>query len=210
MWHLGLFPFFNKKVRKRAPFSHERVVSGWGIKGAGLPHFASRLYQEVKLLRKALAGYSFGKSLEIGCGYGRLTPWIMEFSNEHYAVEPEEQLLTDAMKLNSQVHFYDAKAQRLPFPDEHFDLIVTWTVLQHIPPKEQIKAINEIKRVAKPSAVLLIAEGTGTFQDDRDWFRPIEDWTELFKPWGLVKKFDRVLEATAGKNNGTIMLFKRS
>ena len=208
-WRLGLQGSFNKNVRKRVPFSYKGVVSGWGIDNAGLPHFSSRLYREVKLLQQALIGYTANRSLEIGCGYGRLTPWIMDYSKEHFAVEPEEKLLNDAKVLNPKVQFYHARAQKLPFPDEYFDLVVTWTVIQHMPPQEQVKAIREINRVAKKSAVLLITEGTGTLENEVVWFHTIEDWIELFKPWKLVWKTKRILEETAASDQGTVMRFEK-
>ena len=124
----------NLYIRKRVPFAYEQVVGGWGINGAGLPHFSARLYREVKLLERAIGSYCAERSLEIGCGYGRLTPWIAEHSKQHYAIEPESALLNDAKKLYPNVHFYQAKAQKLPFPSSYFDLSVSWTVLQHIPP----------------------------------------------------------------------------
>ena len=179
-WRLGLKKTFDRKIRKRVPFSYEGVVSDWGLGGRGLPHFSSRLYREAKLLQEALANKRFDKSLEVGCGYGRLTPWIMEYSKEHYAVEPEKSLLNDARSLNPRAHFYNTKAQKLPFPDDFFDLCVTWTVLQHIPPEEQAKAADEIKRVAKKSAIIIIAEEIGTIKTENVWFRTIEGWMELF------------------------------
>ena len=208
-WRLGLQKTFDRKVRKRIPFSYNAVVGDWRIEGAGLPHFSSRLYCEVKLLQKALANSKFDKSLEIGCGYGRLTPWIMEYSKEHYAVEPEKRLFRDARLLHPQAHFYNTKAQKLPFPDDFFDLCVTWTVLQHIPPEEQAKAAKEIKRVAKKSATIIIAEETGTFHSDTVWFRTLDGWAELFRPWKLVLQIDRVLEETACKDHGKVMRFER-
>ena len=208
-WRLGLQGSFNKNVRKRVPFSYEHVVSGWEIDNARLPHFSSRLYREVKLLQQGLAGYTANRSLEIGCGYGRLTPWIMDYSKDHFAVEPEEKLLNDAKVLNPKVHFYHARAQKLSFPDEYFDLVVTWTVIQHMPPKEQVQAVREIKRVANKSAVILITEGTGTFQSEAEWFHTVEDWIELFKPWKLVWQTKRILEETAAKDQGMVMRFEK-
>jgi len=194
-------------VRKRVPASYECVVSGGGTEGAGLPHFSSRLYREVKLLQNALDNCMAEKSLEIGCGFGRLSPWTMEYSKDHYAVEPEEKLFRSARKLDPQSYVY--KAKKLPFPDGSFDLCLTWTVLQHILPKEQTKAAEEIKRVAKKTSRIIVAEGTGTFQGESEWLRTVEGWSELFKPWRLVWQTDRVLEVTADKDQGKVMRFER-
>jgi len=144
-----------KYVKKRVHFTYEAVA------GAELPQFSARLYKEVKLLNKAIQGFHAKKSLEIGCGYGRFTPWIAEYSDEHYAVEPEFVLLNDAKKLYPNFHFYQVTAQKLPFPDCYFDLCVCWTVLMHIPPRSLRKAITEIKRVSMPEAIIILCEGVG-------------------------------------------------
>ena len=209
-WRLGLESAFNKNVRKRVPFSHDMVVSFWGEEGAGLPGFSSRLYREVKLLQHAIGNFKAEKSLEIGCGYGRLTPWIMEYSREHYAVEPEKSLFKDAKRLNPKAYFHNVTAQKLPFPDRFFELCVSWTVLQHMLPKEQIKAIEEIKRVATKTAVLIVAEDTGIYEGATELTtHSVENWAELFKPWQLVWQTDRVLGETAGMPPGKVMRFEQ-
>jgi SAM-dependent methyltransferase len=209
LWGRHGLRIYNNNIRRRVPFRYDMVVDGWGEKGAGLPQFSNRLFHEVKLLEKALKDVRADKSLEIGCGYGRLTPWIMQYSKEHYAIEPEEELFNAAKYLNPEAHFYKAKAQTLPFPDETFDLIVSWTVLQHIPPREQIKAINEITRVAKQSATLVLAEGVGNCQAETVWLHTVEEWQDLFKPWSLIWQTDRVLGNTSEKGEGKMMRFTK-
>ena len=205
----GLRKFYHTRILRRVPFSHQHVATTWNTADAGIAHYASRLYREAMLLEKALDGLKVERSLEVGCGYGRLTPWIKEHSEQHFAVEPEEKLLKDARTLNPQVKFYTAKAQKLPFKENIFDLIVTWTVLQHIPPHELSKAINELKRVAKKQAVFIITEGTSAYKGETEWFYPIEEWEKMFYPWKLTKHFDRVLEETAEPNQGTVMRYER-
>lgn len=207
-WRSGLRKFYRTRVIKRVPFDYMGVSTWWGVGGAGLPHFASRLYREVKLLQKALRGVYVEKSLEVGCGYGRLTPWIMEHSQEHYAVEPEKKLLKDAEALNPKAKFYNAKAQNLPFPDGFFDLCVTWTVLQHVPPNELGKALAEIKRVMKKTGIIVATEGVGLHKGENVWFYAMEDWKRFFKPWVLTQQFERILEETAGPDEGIVMRFE--
>ena len=161
VWKVGLGDFYAHHVMKRIPFEHRNVAEDWNTKEANIAHYASRIYMEVALLRRALADLHVEKSLEIGCGYGRLTPWIADYSEQHYAIEPEKMLLKDAEILNSGVVFRNAMVQKLPFQDDFFDLVVTWTVLMHVPPKEFARAVEEIKRVAKSSATILLTESTG-------------------------------------------------
>jgi len=200
---------FNVHVRKRLPFNYEAVVRGWGIKGAELPHFSARLYREVKLLNDAIGNYHAKRSLEIGCGYGRLTPWIAEHSEQHYAIEPESVLLESARKLYPDICFYQTKAQKLSFSNCYFDLCVSWTVLQHILPKELNKAATEIKRVCAPEAIIILAEGVGKKRDSRYWEHTLEEWKHLFLPWKLTWCSERKIEETFKGNAGLVMRFKR-
>ena len=199
------------KFRGRVPFSINRVVSGFGIKGAGLPHFSSRLYKEVNLLNEAICDYRANRSLEIGCGYGRLTPWIAEHSDIHYSIEPENILIEYARKLYPNVIFNKAKVQELPFPDNYFDLCISWTVLQHIPTKKElIKAINEIKRVCTNKSIIIIAEGVGSVKRITYNEYTLEEWIALFKPYELVWSKERKIENALKGNEGVVMKFKHS
>jgi SAM-dependent methyltransferase len=202
---------FNVNIRRRVPFSHDEVVADWGIQGAGLPHFSARLYEEVKLLNEAIGNYHAKTSLEVGCGYGRLTPWIVEQSDRHYAIDPEPALLNDAVKLYPSVHFHQASAQELPFPDNHFDLCVSWTVLQHIPSKELVRAVSEIRRVCMPEAVIILAEGVGKFVSGQGyWEHDLEVWKRLLFPWKLTWLKERKLEKSSkGVGHGLVMRFER-
>jgi len=211
-------------TRKRVSFTHEDVVTGFGVNGATkLPHFSFRLYNEVKLLNKAIGSYHAKRSLEIGCGYGRLTPWISEHSNKHYAIDPESDLLNDAKKFYPNIYFYNAKAQKLPFPNEYFDLCVSWTVLQHIPPKELTKAISEIKRVCTSKAIIILAERVGNsrcyqeyvsekwkdiFLVRRTWSRTLEKWKAVFYPYKLTWSKERKIGESSDINVGLVMRFE--
>lgn len=196
-------------ITRRVPFTFESVTDGWGDNGKGLPSFSARLYQETTLLQEAIGKFKATKSLEIGCGYGRLTPWIAEFSEKHYAIEPEIQLLKTAKKLYPSVTFYSSKAQALPFPDDYFDLCVTWTVLQHLPKTEMIKAIVEIKRVCAQKALIIIAEGVGKRRGIWYWEHPLGAWKELFQPWELTWYKERKIEKSFTDFAGLIMKFEQ-
>ena len=200
----------NRYLRKRMPFSHNQVVGGV----SGLPEFSARIYNEVKLFQKAIGNYRSTRSLEIGCGYGRLTPWIADHSNEHFAVDPESRLLQDTRKLYPNVHLHQSKAQNLPFSDNYFDLCVSWTVLQHIPPEELPKACKEIKRVLKSNAIIILAEETRKKHPvtrQTTWARSPKEWENLFTPWKLMWKTKRKLEEPFEGHEGyagMVMRFK--
>jgi ubiquinone/menaquinone biosynthesis C-methylase UbiE len=138
-----------------------------------IPALMARNFYEVKYLKKTLEqiqAYDIKplKSLEIGCGYGRLSPFIAEFFNEHYAVDINKSALDTARSLypsinfpsTASINFIESSATKLPFEPQTFDCIITWTVLQHIPPQLIDSAITEINRVAKEKAFIILCEAT--------------------------------------------------
>ena len=97
-----------------------------------------RHYYEVMQLRRCLGliaerGVNPGRSLEIGCGFGRLSPYIAEHFEQHTAVDINTWAVSEASQFYPQISFCEASATELPFPDRSFDTVITWTVLQHIP-----------------------------------------------------------------------------
>lgn len=181
-------------LTQNVPFNYESVTGGWGEHGAGLPQFSARLFNEVQLLKDVLKNSFYRKSLELGCGYGRLTPWIAQYSKLHYAIEPEVKLLNASKQLYPSVKFYRAQVQQMPFPKNYFDLCVSWTVLQHIPPNNLSKVAMEMKRVCKSTATIILAEGVGKGREIWYWEHSLEDWKKLFSPWKLTLYTEKPLE----------------
>ncbi|WP_109488981.1 class I SAM-dependent methyltransferase [Occallatibacter savannae] len=105
-------------------------------------------------------GVEPGRSLEVGCGFGRLSPYIAEHFLQHTAVDINQWALAEATRFYPQVSFSSASATELPFPESTFDAVITWTVLQHVPNALIGKALEEIKRVAKPKSLLILCEAT--------------------------------------------------
>ena len=129
------------------------------------PALLCRHYFEVAHLRRCLGimaeqGIHPGRSLEIGCGFGRLSPYIAEHFAQHTAVDINTWALSEASQFYPAITFSEASATQLPFPDHSFDTVITWTVLQHIPNSLVGKALSEIRRVAKATSLIILCEAT--------------------------------------------------
>lgn len=146
------------------------------------PEFAHELYIDSTNLLEALADCSPGRSLEVGCGYGRLTPWIAARTEGHVAIDPERSLLSAARREYPDVHFVRTRVEALPFRDDAFDLAVTWGVLNHVQSASIQEAADEIDRVVAPDGTLVISEATAGSPDPRWEYRSIEEWCDLFAP----------------------------
>ncbi|UCF08631.1 MAG: methyltransferase domain-containing protein [Thermoplasmata archaeon] len=103
------------------------------------------------------------KVLDIGCGTGRFTLMLAKISSaEVYAIDPSDEMLSEAKKKDKKkmVVWRRGGAEKLPFPDEHFDCVYMTFVFHHV--KNGRKAISEMRRVLKSKGkcvILTISHG---------------------------------------------------
>jgi SAM-dependent methyltransferase len=144
---------------------------------------------EVARIHYELRDVSAHRSLEIGCGFGRLSMAIAEHADAHTAIDINDEALAAARAAYPSIDFRKAGALSLPFPEDHFDLVVTWTVLQHIRPGQIEVAAAEIQRVMAPGGTLLICEETRDPEGGRShtWHRHVGTYEQLFVGLSLVR-----------------------
>lgn len=150
------------------------------------PEFSARIYYEVDRLRAVLGDASYDRSLEVGCGYGRVSGWIADFAAESVAVDPNEDALERAEPLYPNIEFRRALADDLDFPDDHFDLVVAWTVFTHIPPDTLEASARELKRVTSPGGTIVLTEHTDGERGRIAWPRSKERYESLFEPYEVT------------------------
>ena len=115
------------------------------------------------------------KVLEVGAGSGLLQNIVDDYT----ALE-----ISKSARRFFHKPFVEASATNMPFPDNAFDAIWTFRVLEHIPNPE--RALLEMRRVVKPGGYILLH-----FANDVDRYtaqgyrvRPYSD----FDIWGRIKK----------------------
>jgi SAM-dependent methyltransferase len=170
---------------------------------------------EVMYLRRALTGVSVERSLEIGCGFGRLSPIVAEFSRHPTGIDINDRALDLARRCYPALTFERASVTNLSWPDDHFGLVVTWTVLQHIRPEFIDQAISEIRRVLTDDGVLILCETTTPVSDEdlavkHTWERGRDFYAERLSPFRLhwstsMNEIDRLDDVDAP---GELMVFK--
>jgi ubiquinone/menaquinone biosynthesis C-methylase UbiE len=169
---------------------------------------------ESACIRHLLRGKQIGQSLEIGCGYGRLTPTFAECSSEHTAVDINADALAKARDTYPDYDFREASATDLPFPDRQFDLVTTWTVLQHIPPDRIGLACAELRRVLAPGGMLLLCEETRLadqplMRRPHTWHRNPEDYQQMFAPLEQTysSEIEEISRLPGMESPGTVMIW---
>ena len=108
---------------------------------------------EAKALRETLANVLFKSCLEIGCGTGKNTVWLMQHAEHITAVDLSEEMLAKAKEkiVSHNIEFKQADiTKEWTFTKEHYDLISFSLVLEHI---------ENLEHVFKEAACLLNNNG---------------------------------------------------
>ena len=115
------------------------------------------------------------KVLEVGAGSGLLQDIVEDYTG-----------LDIASSARRFFHkpFVQASATHMPFPDNSFDALWSFRVIEHIPNPE--RALLEIRRVVKPGGYILldVANDVDRYAAQGYRVRPYSD----FDLWGKIKK----------------------
>ncbi|MDJ0714527.1 MAG: class I SAM-dependent methyltransferase [Prochloraceae cyanobacterium] len=157
---------------------------------------------------------------EFGCGYGRMTQVLTEFASKVIGLEREQSFVNEAVTLIPNVTFIqvnDLSSKILS--GDTFDVIITFTFLQHLIDEQAQKVIKEMIRCLKTHGHILICEETdetqifGNIHDPLGQCtiaRSVEKYCEYFNPLVLELTAPRRIEPDYPRENtGTYMIFRK-
>ena len=120
----------------------------------------------------ATAGVALGDSaLEVGPGPGRTTDLLKEMVTSLTALEIDPMLAERlrARMAGTNVTVVEGDGAAMPFPDDHFDSALSFTMLHHVPSIElQDRLFAEVRRVVKTGGVFV-----GVDSHDSESFREL-------------------------------------
>src|SRR5688572_25507194 len=136
--------------------------------------------------------------LDIGTADGLLLDLVCKDANPSLAIGLD--LSWGLLKSNTRKNpILQADAEKLPFPDSHFDAAIATAIIEHVPHPEMF--VNEIRRVLKPGGVCIVTTPVPLFEEmaSKLGFLKEDDHQETFdlkKLRALIaaKQFD-ILEA---------------
>lgn len=154
-------------------FGWEASAAAWIAEVGERGDFGRRYVLDPVMLPRALAR-SPANALDIGCGEGRFCRLLKRHGVESTGVDPTRALISAARTRDASGAYVQAQAERLPFRDETYDLVVSYLSFIDIPDVEA--AIAEIARVLKSGGTLLIANLTSfnTAGADIGWVKDSE------------------------------------
>ena len=106
--------------------------------------------------------------LDLACGTGTMSIWINKSQPDAdvLGVDGDPDILSIAKRKADRaglsIRFETAMSYDLPFPDAHFDRIVSSLFFHHLSSDDKVRTAREIHRVLKPGGQLHVA----------DWGRP--------------------------------------
>lgn len=139
--------------------------------------------------------------LEIGGGQGGLTKLL--YPQAHVTnIDMDSRFATAPVNRRDGVRFICGDATRLPFPDDSFDAVTMFDVIEHVP--NDNTAMKEAWRVLRPGGALLLSTPRETWRFPH--FRVLAPVTpseaSLFAEWGHVRRGYSLaaLEALVGRS----------
>jgi len=139
----------------------------------------------------------FGCSvLNVGCGR---TDWNVRVQRLRRVQRIQAVDISDiavAYQINKGIICIRGEVQNIPFPDNEFDIVVCFDVLEHIPPQDIDRSIKELMRVASKKVIACMGfkttyagprgERLHLTEKDKPW------WIQVFRNYGeisIYKKF---------------------
>lgn len=150
--------------------------------------FGKLFHSALNLYRAALIKIFFNPKncLDVGAGTGGLVAALRLLGIDAYGVDISKYAVEEADK-NIKRYLKNADIINIPYPDNSFDLVVTYDVLQHVERSKIKKAVEETIRVSKKYILHKIYTPENiwyNFLHSRDFsvisFFPKKYWQKIF------------------------------
>ncbi len=126
------------------------------------------------------------RCLDVGCGSGRWSRWLTGRGAQAIGIDPTGAMLEAARRLSPGVEFHQMSATEIDFPAASFDLVMTVTVIQHLQPAEQERAVAAMCRVVRPGGTMFAFDLIDQHDPGRVVFpRTPPQWIELYGRHGM-------------------------
>jgi len=129
---------------------------------------------------RLLSEWSPGTLLDVGCGRGEVVNhWDARSGCEAYGIDP--------VSIGDQLNIRQGLAHELPFPDDFFDYVTMFDVIEHLLPGDDKAACMELARVAREGILLTAADFSHVVRGVELHInrRRYQEWHRLFGWWFL-------------------------
>jgi ubiquinone/menaquinone biosynthesis C-methylase UbiE len=164
-------------VRRSYNAVAEKYAAGFGDELAGKPLDRALL---ACLIEQAGPGAPIA---DVGCGPGHVSSWLSGHGAAAVGIDLSAAMVAIGRHEHPEVEFREGDLLDLPAADSEFGAVVALYSIIHLEPGELPRAIEEIRRVLRPSGLALVAFHLGSE------VRHLDQW------WGVEVDVDfRFLE----------------
>jgi len=111
--------------------------------------------------------------LDVGCGRGEILRHCARLGANAFGIDYAEVAVRMSQRvihsfegeMRAKTAVMQADAKRLPFPDEAFDRVLMFDVVEHLYPWELHTAMLEVRRVLKPDGRLIVHTAPNAWYD---------------------------------------------
>jgi SAM-dependent methyltransferase len=157
-----------------------------------------------------------GRFLDLGSNWGRWTIAAAQAGFDAVGVDPSLGAVRAARRvarqLDASIEVAVADARHIPFPDASFDVVFSYSVLQHLAPADVELALAECARVLRPGGTALHQMPTkhgplNTYRQARRGFRAATGFeVRYWLPSTLRETFDRLIGPTDLSSDGFLTI----
>jgi ubiquinone/menaquinone biosynthesis C-methylase UbiE len=121
--------------------------------------FAARKVEVIRdIVRRSVGPLEGVRALDVGCGTGSTDSFLAPLVGELHGADISEEMLERARQNVAQATFHWYDGEKLPFPEDSFDLAFAICVFHHIPPSRRFKVVSEMVRITRPDGVVAMFE----------------------------------------------------
>lgn len=116
---------------------------------------------EARFRQLALEGLAIApdmKILDLCCGSGQATQYLVRYSNQVVGLDASPLSIRRSQKNVPQAEFVQGWAEAMPFEAEQFDLVHTSAALHEMKPDQRRQILREVHRVLKPDSVFTLID----------------------------------------------------
>ena len=144
------------------PLPLDQLHSGYD---AVAEEYAEKFFNELQhkpcdrelLSRFTVRVRNLGPVCDLGCGPGQIARYLRDCGVDAFGIDLSPAMIVVAQRLNPDLQFYQGDMRSLPVADASWGGIAAFYSIIHIPRKKVVGALKELRRVLKPSGLLLLS-----------------------------------------------------
>ena len=128
---------------------------------SGLPHsfFTTAKADALRdLIATRLHGMHKPHMLDVGCGVGEFHPFVRGMFGRLCGVDVSAASVAQALHRNPDVEYEVYDGETLPYDSATFNLSIAICVLHHVPLRQWLGFLSEMRRVVRPGGLVCLIE----------------------------------------------------